>query len=139
MLNTEQMIAKMADQGLRITDQRRMLVQLFVESERYLSPKDVYIFMGKQYAGLSFNTVYRNLRMMCNLGVLEQVEFENGIKFRVTCENGHHHHMICLQCEKTYPIYFCPIASTDIPNKFQVVQHKFEIFGYCETCTDQEC
>lgn len=139
MLKTEQIIEKMADSGMRITDQRRTLAKLFADTNGYLAPKDVYEFMGKRYSGLSFDTVYRNLRIMFDLGVLEQVVFEDGVKFRVTCADGHHHHhMICLQCEKTYPIHFCPMSQTDVPDQFQVVQHKFEVFGYCSTCTDKD-
>ena len=110
MLSTEQIITTMSSQGLRITDQRKTLARLFAESPGYLTPKDVYEYMGKTYSGLSFDTVYRNLRVMQELGVLEQVIFEDGVKFRAHCsEDHHHHHMICLKCQKTYPIVFCPM------------------------------
>lgn len=110
MLSTEQIISTMSSQGLRITDQRKTLARLFAESPGYLTPKDVYEYMGKTYSGLSFDTVYRNLRVMQELGVLEQVIFEDGVKFKAHCsEDHHHHHMICLKCQKTYPIIFCPM------------------------------
>lgn len=135
MLSTDQIIGVMSTRGLRITDQRKSLAKLFAEQDGYLTPKDVYEYMGKQYSGLSFDTVYRNLRVMEELGVLEQVMFEDGLKFRASCNEGdHHHHMICLQCEKTYPIHFCPMPLTDAPDQFQVVKHKFEVFGYCKAC-----
>ncbi|MBM6995637.1 transcriptional repressor [Paenibacillus sp. DXFW5] len=136
MLSTEEIIKVMSSRGLRITDQRKSLAKLFAERDGYLTPKDVYEYMGKEYSGLSFDTVYRNLRVMEELGVLEQVVFEDGLKFRASCssEGHHHHHMICLQCEKTYPIHFCPMPLTDAPEQFQVVKHKFEVFGYCKNC-----
>lgn len=135
MLSTEKIIDAMSDQGLRITDQRKTLAKLFGEHSGYLSAKDVYEFMCKKYSGLSFDTVYRNLRVMQELGVLEQIVFEDGVKFKASCsEDQHHHHMICLQCEKTYPISFCPVNMADAPEQFQVVKHKFEVFGYCKDC-----
>ncbi|MEW4427208.1 MULTISPECIES: Fur family transcriptional regulator [Paenibacillus] len=137
MLSTEQIINTMSSQGLRITDQRKTLARLFAESPGYLTPKDVYEYMGKTYSGLSFDTVYRNLRVMQDLGVLEQVIFEDGVKFRAHCsEDHHHHHMICLKCQKTYPIVFCPMQLADAPEQFQVVDHKFEVFGYCKDCAE---
>jgi Fur family zinc uptake transcriptional regulator len=57
MLSTEQIITTMSSQGLRITDQRKTLARLFAESPGYLTPKDVYEYMGKTYSGLSFDTV----------------------------------------------------------------------------------
>ncbi|GAB6990446.1 Fur family transcriptional regulator [Paenibacillus pini] len=135
MLSTEQIIETMSEQGLRITDQRKTLAKLFGENKGYLSAKDVYEFMCKKYSGLSFDTVYRNLRVMHELGVLEQIVFEEGIKFKASCnQDDHHHHLICLQCQKTYPIRFCPVDLTDAPDGFKVVKHKFEVFGYCKDC-----
>lgn len=135
----EEIVQKMASQGLRITDQRKTLAKLFAESPGYLAPKAVYEYMGKSYTGLSFDTVYRNLRVMEELGVLEQVVFEEGVKFKLHCrEHDHHHHLICLQCGKTYPITYCPMEKTTAPDDFKIVKHKFEVFGYCKDCRNEE-
>jgi Fur family zinc uptake transcriptional regulator len=137
MGETERIVRQMSDKGLRITEQRRTLVQLFDEASGYLTPKDVYDHMQRSYPGLSFDTVYRNLRVMVDLGVVEQFMFEEGVKFKLSCEEPHHHHhMICLQCEKTLPIRSCPMPDTDLPGGFQVVKHKFEVYGYCSECRD---
>jgi len=66
------MLATMTRNGWRITDQRRTLVQIFTSNEGYLSPKDVYDQMSLKYPSVSFDTVYRNLRMLSEMGVLEQ-------------------------------------------------------------------
>lgn len=143
MGTTEEIVRQMSEKGLRITEQRRTLAKLFDEASGYLTPKDVYEHMQRVYPGLSFDTVYRNLRMLLDMEVVEQVLFEDGVKFKLRCEEEHHHHhMICLQCQKTIPIRFCPMTGTDVPGDFQVVRHKFEVFGYCGDCrdnnTDQE-
>jgi len=139
MESIDEIVQLMSSQGLRVTDQRRTLAKLFAEASGYLSPKDVYDHMGKTYSGLSFDTVYRNLRVMEELGVLEQVMFEDGIKFKLHCrEEHHHHHLICLGCGKTYPIKFCPMDQTEVPTEFKVIRHKFEVFGYCEACAEEE-
>lgn len=126
----------MAGQGLRITEQRRSLAKLFAEAEGYLTPKEIYDGMERQYPGLSFDTVYRNLRVMQELGVVEQIMFEDGVRFKVHCGgHEHHHHLICLACERTIPLKYCPMPEiADLPDSFRVVRHKFEIFGYCGDC-----
>jgi Fur family transcriptional regulator, zinc uptake regulator len=135
-VKAEEIIEAMSKQGLRITDQRKTLANLFAEAAGYLSAKDVYDAMGERYNGLSFDTVYRNLRVLGELDVLEQFVFEDGVKFRARCgEHGHHHHAICLQCERTYAVPFCPMdVQVKLPEGFGVVKHKFEIFGYCSEC-----
>jgi Fur family zinc uptake transcriptional regulator len=135
-MNAEDIVRAMSDQGLRITEQRRALAALFAGTDGYLAPKDVYDHMSRRYPGLSFDTVYRNLRLLHDMDVLEQVVFEDGVRFRAHCGGReHHHHIICLSCEKTFPIAYCPMPQVDgLPEEFQVVRHKFELFGYCKTC-----
>jgi Fur family zinc uptake transcriptional regulator len=135
-MRAEEMIETMSKQGLRITDQRKTLARLFAEASGYLSAKDVYDHMGQTYSGLSFDTVYRNLRVLQELDILEQFVFEDGVKFRAHCrEQGHHHHAICLQCDKTYAVPFCPLdVNVDLPQGFEIMKHKFEIFGFCAGC-----
>lgn len=135
-MTAEDILQRMAEKGMRITDQRRTLARLFSETQGYLTPKDVYEYMNRQYSGLSFDTVYRNLRLMHELGVLEQFVFEEGIKFRLHCdEHEHHHHLFCINCEKTIPLIYCPMERLHgVPDTFQVVKHKFEVYGYCEHC-----
>ncbi|WNQ09423.1 Fur family transcriptional regulator [Paenibacillus aurantius] len=135
-VTAEEIIQEMVKQGMRITDQRKTLAGLFAEEGSALTPKAVYEYMGRLYPGLSFDTVYRNLRLMHEMGVLEQFVLEDGIKFRVSCgENHHHHHIICMNCDKTYSVTYCPMdAVSGLPEGFQVVKHKFEIYGLCEDC-----
>jgi Fur family zinc uptake transcriptional regulator len=92
-----------------------------------------------KHSGLSFDTVYRNLRVLDDLGVLEQFHFEDGIKFRIGCftnnHNHHHHHLICLSCDHIYPLEFCPMPYVaELPHHFRIVKHKFDIYGYCNQC-----
>src|SRR5437660_888372 len=89
----KQIIHSMASNGLRITEQRKSLAKLFAEAPGYLSPKEVYDCLEAKYKGLSFDTVYRNLRILYDMGVLEQFQTEDGVKFRMGCySNDHHHH-----------------------------------------------
>jgi Fur family zinc uptake transcriptional regulator len=132
----QEMVRAMSEKGWRITDQRKSLATLFAQEEGYLSPKDVYESMRIKYPGVSFDTVYRNLRLLNEMGVLEQFYLNDGIKFKARCQSHHHHHMICLLCEKTVTFEFCPMKHVpSLPQDFQIVNHRFDIFGYCADCT----
>lgn len=134
----QDILRAMSAQGWRITDQRKTLAALFAESSGYLSPKDVYDHMRQKYPGVSFDTIYRNLRLLSEMGVLEQFYLNDGLKFRARCRTRHHHHMICLQCEKTITFEFCPMSHMDhLPSDFRVMNHRFEIFGYCGSCASE--
>ncbi|MBP1992504.1 Fur family transcriptional regulator [Paenibacillus eucommiae] len=134
----KEMLDVMSRNGWRITDQRKTLAQIFVSTDGYLSPKDVYDQMRAKYPGVSFDTVYRNLRMLSEMGVLEQFYFlEGGLKFKGSCLAHHHHHLICTNCEKTLTFDYCPMdESLHLPGNFKIVNHRFEIYGICEQCQE---
>jgi Fur family zinc uptake transcriptional regulator len=132
----QQIIQAMINKGWRITEQRKSMARLFAEAEGYLSPKDVYDFMKITYPGVSFDTVYRNLRLLSEMGVLEQFYFNDGLKFRASCLSHHHHHLICTKCEKTMTFDFCPMKfMSALPGNYEIVQHRFEVFGICPDCS----
>ncbi|TXK74686.1 Fur family transcriptional regulator [Paenibacillus sp. N3.4] len=132
----EEMIAIMSRNGWRITEQRRTLAEIFAKSDGYLSPKYVYDQMTVSYPSVSFDTVYRNLRLLSDMGALEQFYFmEGGLKFRNTCLHHHHHHLICTHCEKTLTFDYCPMeTSLQLPGHFKITNHRFEVYGICEEC-----
>ena len=136
----DDVVRKMSEHGWRVTDQRRSLALIFLHAKTYLTPREVYEKMGPQYPGLSFDTVYRNLRLMAEIGIIEQASFDDTIKFKLHCdEHHHHHHMICLRCEQTFSFVFCPMDFvTEMPKAFRVQSHKFEVYGICGDCADIE-
>ncbi|MFD2672191.1 Fur family transcriptional regulator [Marinicrinis sediminis] len=134
-------ILEVMDQcGLRITDQRKTLAAIFEETHQPLTPKKIYGRMNEIYKGLSLDTVYRNLRKLVDIGAIEPITFPDGVRYQVKCTHvNHHHHLICLSCEQTMPIEMCPIElGIGIPEKFQIVQHTFQIHGYCAICSEDK-
>jgi Fur family zinc uptake transcriptional regulator len=134
-----QMIDLMSRNGWRVTEQRRKLAEIFAKTDGYLSPKDVYAQMTVLYPGLSFDTVYRNLRLLSEMGALEQFYFmEGGLKFRASCLSHHHHHLICTNCEKTLTFDYCPMDQLLIvPGSFKILNHRFEVYGLCGECQNK--
>ncbi|MCK9859657.1 Fur family transcriptional regulator [Paenibacillus sp. ATY16] len=131
-----EMVNTMSRNGWRVTEQRKRLAQIFVDHDGYLSPKDVYDQLSQYYPNVSFDTVYRNLRMLSEMGVLEHFYFiDGGLKFRESCNTHHHHHLICVNCEKTLAFDDCPMdLGVKLPGSFKILRHRFEVYGLCEEC-----
>ncbi|GIP33185.1 Fur family transcriptional regulator [Paenibacillus sp. J2TS4] len=134
--SVQSMLDAMSKKGWRITDQRRRLAELFTITDGYLSPKDVYEYMSQKYPSVSFDTIYRNLRLLSEMGILEQFYFlDSGLKFKANCSNHHHHHLICVNCEKTVTFDYCPMWNiSGLPEQFDILNHRFEIYGICSDC-----
>ncbi|MBN2908206.1 transcriptional repressor [Polycladomyces sp. WAk] len=129
-------LEKLKANGYKYTGKREMMVQLFAEENRYLSAREVLDHMQKAYPGLSFDTVYRNLSLFEDLGILEGTDWDGERRYRFRCEGDtHHHHLICTVCGRTRKLEICPMnAILGQPEDFHITGHRFEIYGRCADC-----
>jgi Fur family transcriptional regulator, zinc uptake regulator len=135
-MNVEKALEQLKDNGYKVTDKREYILALFADNKRYISAKEVMKHLKSKLPGLSYDTIYRNLSLFTDLQLLEATELDGEKKFRLSCSTSkHHHHYICLSCNKTKQVTECPMTVLPINNdEFQVVDHKFEIYGYCAEC-----
>jgi Fur family zinc uptake transcriptional regulator len=129
-------------QGFKLTGKRKSIVDILLEEDRYISAKELLERMKEQFPRLSFDTVYRNLHLLKEEGVIEESVFgEGGSKFRIACDthDHHHHHYICTVCGKTELVEGCPMDAlqSQIPKGFTIETHRFEIFGQCADCSSR--
>ncbi|MBS4209097.1 Fur family transcriptional regulator [Bacillus sp. FJAT-50079] len=129
-------IQTVKENGYKVTGQREQMLEVFAENNRYLTAKDVLTVMQSSFPGLSFDTIYRNLSLFHELGILETTDLDGEKHFRYTCtSHDHHHHFICLDCGGTKAIEACPMNFvTEDLQEYEVADHKFEIYGKCPNC-----
>ncbi|MRG29100.1 Fur family transcriptional regulator [Laceyella tengchongensis] len=139
-MDIKQALNLLKQNGYKYTGKREMMVQLFFEEGRYLTAKEVLDLMQKDYPGLSFDTVYRNLALFEQLGIVEGTEWNGERRYRIHCGgDSHHHHIICTECGRTRAIELCPMkAILGQPENFEITGHKFEIYGICVECKEYE-
>lgn len=123
-------------EGFKKTDKREQILDIFSQTTKYITPRDILDIMMAEHPGMSYDTIYRNLNTFVELGILEETELTGEKHFRMHCETDHHHHhFICTSCGNIKEINICPmeLLLNSIPG-YQIENHKFEIYGNCPQC-----
>lgn len=98
-MNTNDAIKILKENGLKYTDKRKDMLDIFVKEDKYINAKYIQQVMDENYPGISFDTIYRNLHLFKDLGIIENTELDGEMKFRIACTKHHHHHFICENVE----------------------------------------
>lgn len=135
-MHTDVYMSELKDRGYRATGKRRDILDYLLSHNRYINARELIDAMKEKYPTMSLETVYRNLRTLRDEGIIEESRFEdNETKYRISCQTSHHHHYICIACGKTMVIDHCPMPDVgSVPEGFMVLQHRFEVLGYCADC-----
>lgn len=134
-MNVNEAIKRLKKHGYKTTKRRKEILTYFAEADGYRSAKELGEHMASIYDGISFDTVYRNLHLYHELGILETTDLNAERHFRMNCASHHHHHFICNDCGKTKKINLCPMDEIgNMLEHYHVKDHKFEVYGLCPIC-----
>lgn len=131
---------RLKDSGYKLTNQRKAIIEVLFENKgRFLTAEDIFIKSRQKLPDTNFSTIYRNLDMLEESGIVHITQIDNGASVYELIETkGHHHHIICKKCGKAEVIDFCPLEELEskLNNKnFVLIDHKFELYGYCRECS----
>lgn len=136
----ERFINKLREKGYKITPQRRGVIMALMRSTRFVTAQQVFDYVRDRVPDVSFDTVYRNLALLVEIGVVNEVKMRGreGNLYEISYEGHHHHHLVCLGCGKAECLDFCPVDNEHLTkaekNGFKVTWHALEFYGYCPNC-----
>ena len=138
--NAQQWLACLHENGYRITEPRRAVVETMATSQQALNPFDVFVRARAHYPRLGLVTVYRTLEKLEELGLIQRVHQPSGCQAFVTAFSGHQHLLICQRCGRV-EFFNGDVEQMDglmravgVNSGFQIHDHWLQLFGVCAAC-----
>jgi Fur family ferric uptake transcriptional regulator len=122
-----------AEQGLRMTGQRRVIARVLSSAKDHPDVEEVYQRANEIDRGISLSTVYRTLKLFAEKGILERHDFGHKRGRYEDAARGHHDHLIDVETGRV--IEFRNEAIEALQDTiarelgFKLVGHRLELYG----------
>lgn len=131
------LLQKCIDAGLKITEQRKVILKVLEESADHPSVEMVCARAKEIDSSVSIATVYRTLGLLDELGLVLKHDFgETHARFEVKPDHDHEHHHHLIDTETGQVIEFQNEELEKLTHRiaeelgYDIVDHTFEIFGH---------
>ncbi len=120
------------DAGLKMTGQRRVILEVLGSAKDHPSVEDVYERAKKLDKSISIATVYRTLGLLDELDLVTRHEFQEGYS-RYELNQDHHHHLVDLETGKVIEFQNEELELLKIKIAeelgYELVDHRLELYG----------
>lgn len=122
---------------MRYSKQKKEILKVVLDSYNHPDAKEIYRLVKKNIPNISLGTVYRNLNILVNEGLIRKIFIYNG-NDRYDKMLTNHNHVICQKCGKLHDISFLLDESNinmfEKETGFKITICNFNINGICEEC-----
>jgi len=134
------------DRGQRLTPQRQRVLELFerIGEGSHLGAEEVHQRLLRAEERVSLATVYRTLRLLSGMGLLQELELpEGGRRFELASDaHRDHHHLVCVRCGRTEefenPAVLAAGAEAAGGHGFRLLECVLNVRALCPVCAASE-
>lgn len=127
--------------GMRLTSQRRTILEVLDESEAHLDAEAVYHRAKARDPNISLATVYRTLTALRQIGLVQQRHLTpDDQRGYYEIADQQHYHFTCLRCGRVIefdtPLIVQIQQTLAKEMGIEVVQARLYLEGYCALCAE---
>ena len=120
-----------------MTKQRRVILEELRKLYSHPTADELYAIVRKRLPSISLGTVYRNLEILSESGMIRKLELAGAAK-RFDGETVKHYHVRCKRCGSVADIHLEPLISIEQAAQrvtdYDILSHGLEFSGVCPKC-----
>jgi Fur family ferric uptake transcriptional regulator len=126
----------MADGKLRMTEQRQVILDELRRVNTHPTADEVYELVRRRLPHISMGTVYRNLDLLSESGLIRKLDF--GPQMRFDGDMTEHYHVRCVRCGRIGDVRGVSVGGLDEfrgkGTDFDIIGYRLEFIGICPSC-----
>lgn len=137
-----ELLSEVETRGIRMTAQRRALIEAIQNAELHLDAASLLEQARKRDPNINRATVYRTIELLKRLGLIDELDLMhlNGEKHYYEARTQQDHlHLACFECgeiiEFATPAFERLKQQIAAANQFEVQVMRLEVGGLCGVCT----
>jgi len=133
-------ILQLKKKGYRSSKVRNVLVEVLYRGHEPLAVADFQEIFTKKKISVNRTTLYRELNLLTKEGILVELQLKDGKRRYELADRDHHHHVVCIECQKVEDIVGCHSESFEkevlnqTKNFVKIINHTSDFFGLCKIC-----
>ncbi|WP_028317675.1 Fur family transcriptional regulator [Desulfobulbus elongatus] len=121
----------------RLTTQRQIILEELSKVKTHPTASELYDMVRKRLPRIGLGTVYRNLELMAEHGMILKIEV-GGTQKRFDATTDSHYHIRCSICGKVddidVPVIHELVAQAAASSSYLILGHHVEFTGICRNC-----
>ena len=134
---SDDLAARLREQGLRLTPQRELILRA-VDELRHATPDEVLAHVRGQVSSVNASTVYRTLEVLEELGLVRHAHLSDRAQTYHSVSDHEHFHLVCRNCHRVIsvdPEVIAPLADRMRDEQgFVIDVGHLAVFGNCVEC-----
>jgi Fe2+ or Zn2+ uptake regulation protein len=125
---------------LRETQQRKIILEELKKTRSHPTADEVFQKVRSRLPKISLGTVYRNLELLSDEGIIKKIELA-GTQRRYDGNTNKHYHIRCIYCNRVDDIKIKYLANMEkeffATTDYKILGHRLEFIGVCPQCKEK--
>lgn len=137
--SVEDALARCQALGMRVSRQRRYILELLWTNENHLSAREIYDLLNQEGKEIGHTSVYQNLEALSASGIIECVERSDGRLYGNISDS--HSHVNCLDTNQIIDLQIelpeSMIKQIEAQTGVTITDYRIDFFGYKNSAAAQ--